>query len=243
MADLTSRREARRRKILENSGERMNRLMGRYFLRDEANRSIDEALQNKSNELLEEDVTLVNKNIPLRAHDTVLTEAHIRRDSKNEQKTALRNTVKIAPVQKSGKENVANTTNIDEPDTSLNKSMKNSDMKMLMKQFDFLRICICFLLAFLCRKVLAFGYGMFYVQTIVLPFMCMETALYLFRQHMLADIDLPHKASFMMGVLVLCGLRKDVIESYTKIMGYFNAIAEDFAIFLFSFLMSNIIVS
>ncbi|KAK3592824.1 hypothetical protein CHS0354_019052 [Potamilus streckersoni] len=221
----------------------MSRLMGREFLRDEPDRSVDEALQNKNNELLEEDVTLLTKDVPSTEHDTVSTEARIRRDHKNEQKNVVKNTVKIAPMQKPEKEIGTNTTNMDESDTSLNKSMKNSDIKMLQKQFDFLRICFCFLLAFLCRKVLAFGYGMFYVQTIVLPFMCLETALYLFRQHMLSDIDLPHKASFIMGVLVLCGLRQDVIETYTKIMGYFSAIAEDFAIFLFSFLMSNIIVS
>ena len=56
------------------------------------------------------------------------------------------------------------------------------------------------------------------------------------------NIVLPHRSSLLVGVLMLCGIKPDILLMYNKIMGYVTAASEDFAMFFFAFLMSHIFV-
>lgn len=47
---------------------------------------------------------------------------------------------------------------------SLNSSRSMSDAKMMLKHFEFLRIVLCVMVAYLCRRVLSSGYGIFYFE-------------------------------------------------------------------------------
>ena len=83
-------------------------------------------------------------------------------ENKSEIVKSPRSTVKITPLKKphiSGDNNVKVTAN-----DSMSTSRSTSEAKMMLKHFEFLRIVLCFIVAFLCRRVLATGYGIFYVQ-------------------------------------------------------------------------------
>ena len=75
-----------------------------------------------------------------------------------------RNTVKVSPLKKT---HVSETTA--DADDSLNVSRSTAEAKMMLKHFEFLRIVLCFMAGFLCRKVLSSGYGIFYVQVSEIP--------------------------------------------------------------------------
>lgn len=71
-----------------------------------------------------------------------------------------RNTVKISPIKK------PHTVQNDKSslNESLNSSRSMSDAKMMLKHFEFLRIVLCVMVAYLCRRVLSSGYGIFYFE-------------------------------------------------------------------------------
>lgn len=58
----------------------------------------------------------------------------------------------------------------------------------------------------------------------------------------LQDIKLPHKNSMMTYALVFSGVKPDLITKYNAIMGYIAAVTEDFALYLFSFLLFHAVV-
>lgn len=71
---------------------------------------------------------------------------------------ANRNIVKIAPLKK------AHAVGHDSTNESLNSSRSSSDAKMMLKHFEFLRIVMCIMVAYVCRRVLSSGYGILYFQ-------------------------------------------------------------------------------
>ena len=72
---------------------------------------------------------------------------------------SVRNTVKISPLKKAAVAEKSTPS-----DESLDVSRSSSEAKMMLKHFEFLRIVLCFMVGFLCRKVLSSGYGILYVQ-------------------------------------------------------------------------------
>lgn len=55
----------------------------------------------------------------------------------------------------------------------------------------------------------------------------------------LQSLSLPHKNNMMVTALMLCGIKSDVINYYNQIMGYFSAVTEDLALFIFTFLLAH----
>lgn len=82
-----------------------------------------------------------------------------RRMVTDEQSKDVRNTVKISPLRAPLKQNDSKSK-----EESLNSSQSSADAKMILKHFEFLRIVLSVMTAYLCRRVLATGYGMFYFQ-------------------------------------------------------------------------------
>ena len=73
--------------------------------------------------------------------------------------SAPKSTVKVSPLRRP--QTLPNESNLND---SLNTSKSTVEAKMMLKHFEFLRIVLCFMTAFLCRKVLVSGYGIFYIQ-------------------------------------------------------------------------------
>ena len=109
----------------------------------------------------EEKEDTMSSDIRLRQRQNVAASENNSAIKENEAKNRqpVRNTVKISPL----KQTVV-TENSEAADESLNVSRSTSEAKMMLKHFEFLRIVLCFMVGFLCRKVLSSGYGVFYAQ-------------------------------------------------------------------------------
>ena len=130
----------------------------------------DSSMGNKEY-VLERDVSNITQNarkdnsvtdpVELRQRQNVSTTGNIlaNTERENPNRQTPRSTVKISPLKKT---NITETPS--ETDESLNVSRSTSEAKMMLKHFEFLRIVLCFMAGFLCRKVLTSGYGIFYVQ-------------------------------------------------------------------------------
>ena len=59
----------------------------------------------------------------------------------------------------------------------------------------------------------------------------------------LQSLEVPRQRNKMSTVLLLCGLKQDMLHIYDRIMGYVTTFSEDFGLFVFSFFISNILIS
>ncbi|XP_060561954.1 uncharacterized protein LOC132721638 [Ruditapes philippinarum] len=232
MADLEAIREARRQRILQGSQNRINRVLGKPKL--EQNDILNEQQPpTAENTETRREIQVENAGTTLRQRS-----AHTENTQSGSMEATsrpIRNTVKISPIRKP--HSVQNDSK--SADESLNTSRSSSDAKMMLKHFEFLRIVLCVMVAYLCRRVLSTGYGVFYFQSVVLPFACMEASFFMFKHKMLHNVMLPHKSSMLLGLLMLCGIKPAILQTYNKLMGYMTAASEDFALFFFAFMMAN----
>ncbi|XP_045213212.2 uncharacterized protein LOC123564023 [Mercenaria mercenaria] len=236
MADLGAIREARRQRILQGSKNRMNRVLGKpeHETNDDPNEQLVAEVENVETR---PEVDVDNTGTTLRQRSSHTETAH---DGGLEYTSRhSRNTVKISPIKKPDRVH-NDSASLNE---SLNSSRSSSDAKMMLKHFEFLRIVLCVMVAYLCRRVLSSGYGILYFQSVVLPFACMEASFFMFKHKMLHNVMLPHKSSMLIGMLMLCGIKPAILQTYNKLMGYVTAATEDFALFFFAFMMANTFIS
>ena len=118
----------------------------------------DTETSSERKDMVSSDIQLKQrKNVSVSENNSAINES----EAKNRQ--PVRNTVKISPLKK----RVVTETS-EAADDSLNVSRSTSEAKMMLKHFEFLRIVLCFMVGFLCRKLLSSGYGVFYVQVSIL---------------------------------------------------------------------------
>lgn len=106
------------------------------------------------------DTTTITENL------TVLRQRQIPITDSSDQTTVQKCTVKVSPIKKPAVTQNSTVT----PSECLNSSRSSSDAKMILKHFEFLRIVMCVMVAYLCRRVLATGYGIFYFQVSISDF-------------------------------------------------------------------------
>ncbi|KAL4240329.1 hypothetical protein ACF0H5_001120 [Mactra antiquata] len=251
MADPAAIRELRRQRILQSGRNRMDRVLGKPQNDDPIpSGSYDTSVQDERSNLDEQNDALGSQKVIEESQKTSLSESTVRKrpvtaisndDSvtTNEQTIQNRSTVKISPIKRT--QPSANSNNVQ--NDSLNSSRISSDAKMMLKHFEFLRIVMCVMVAYLCRRVLSSGYGVFYIESVILPFACLESSFFLFKHKVLHNVILPHKSSMLIGILMLCGIKPVVVQTYNKVMGYFTAAMEDFALFFFAFMMANTFIA
>ncbi|KAL5018006.1 hypothetical protein ScPMuIL_003728 [Solemya velum] len=240
MADVESRREARRRKILQNSEQRMKILAGGG--RDDF--GVKDICDKSSSE--DPPLSLTGNLIVGKEPDT--TKLLEQNAFKNEQNQPTDDSESSIRAQKSG----GGTVKISKlpPRTPISNESKSSTIKAppvttkdTIKQnsqlFNTLRMSCCVLLAFVARWVLSSDYGIFYVQSIIAPFAAMEMALFFYQHQTMGNVSLPHKNNMMATALMLCGIKPDIINYYNQIMGYFSAVTEDLALYIFTFLLAH----
>ncbi|KAK3106511.1 hypothetical protein FSP39_021448 [Pinctada imbricata] len=157
----------------------------------------------------------------------------------NTEHTVLRQrqTVKIQKAPVSEESSVSPTSS-----ESLRNDKLEDSVLSPSQQFEMFRVLGCVLLAILCRMVLKTGYGLLYFQSVILPFVSLQFGLYYYKQQIVKDLVLQHRNNMMVTLLVLCGVKKDILTLYNNIMGYLTAIGEDFCLFVFVFVMSGIIL-
>ncbi|KAK7484690.1 hypothetical protein BaRGS_00024098 [Batillaria attramentaria] len=235
MADAVSRREARRQKILQNSESRFNRLLGKAEVSvsghehtargPEESSSVDD-LSYEPTYSLEESAT-TPKNVSNSASPKSAPTS-IRQRAKPDTGT-LHGSAQQPPLISN-----VSITNSNVGSESQKETVVHTDPLRIL---DLMRCGGCVLTAFLTRWSLTFGLGLLFFEWVLLPFLILEGSLYYFQTTHMKDIQLPHKSSMIGGALILSGVKPDIISSYNQIMGYITAVSEDFALYLFSFLV------
>ncbi|XP_052817818.1 uncharacterized protein LOC128244654 [Mya arenaria] len=238
MADIDAIREARRQRILKASENRLNKVLGNHAeTLDSEKRSVGLYKPTIETDLGEHGSSLGVDGTSQTSGTTTVTRRRV--GTTDNQAIEQKNMVKISPLKRPVTESNNSTLN----NESLNSSRSSADAKMILKHFEFLRIVLSVMTAYLCRRVLATGYGIFYFQSVVLPFLCLEAAFFMFKHKVLHNVTLPHKSSMLVGLVLLCGIKPGIMHSYNQVMGYVTAASEDFAMFFFAFMMANCFIT
>ncbi|XP_067673800.1 guided entry of tail-anchored proteins factor CAMLG-like [Haliotis asinina] len=252
MAELAARREARRRKILQNSENRLNRLLGKPIdsERDESSSpvSTDESERttpSPTTPSTEPDVIRDTPQVSESPGDDGNTSSPSRSASSLPASTTVHPrpslssvraaTAAASPVRVAGTGGSGQSTQ--------NKKQMTQETAGLLQILENLRLGSCVIVAFFVRWVLSSGYGVFYFQSIFLPFVLLQVGLYSFHYTYMKDVALPHNSSLMSGALVLSGIKPEFVAIFNRTMGYFTAVTEDFALYLFTFLICNAVMT
>ncbi|ESP04633.1 hypothetical protein LOTGIDRAFT_237287 [Lottia gigantea] len=242
MASAAERREARRQKILQNSENRMKVLLGektdtqnvRETLNSEAeSENVTSAHESSLNRRLHEpDIVKPKELDEVSTASSAVPDGDIPRLLSSRKGSPTVKIQKLSPVPKE----------IHEPTVNV-KKVPEAKPEELWKIFDLLRFGAMILLAVVVRWLLSYGFGLFYVKSIFIPFIATEIAIYAFQQINMQNIVLPQKGSLLSSALMLCGIKPDVIKLYNRVMSYISAISEDCAIYLFTFVLCNIVMA
>ncbi|XP_046553557.1 guided entry of tail-anchored proteins factor CAMLG-like [Haliotis rubra] len=251
MAELAARREARRRKILQNSENRLNRLLGKPIDSelDESSSpvSTDESERttpSPTTPSTEPDVLQGTPQVSESPGDDGDTSSPSRSSSSVPEGTmvhprpslsSVRAAPAVSPVRVAGTSGSGQSTQ--------SKKQITQETAGLLQILENLRLGSCVIVAFFIRWVLSSGYGVFYVQSIFLPFVLLQVGLYSFHYTYMKDVALPHNSSLMSGALVLSGIKPEFVAVFNRTMGYFTAVTEDFALYLFTFLICNAVMT
>lgn len=267
------RREARRRKILQNADNRMNKLLGNVIPQERGASESFNNSQSQSNftDRISPD-TVTAKSLDTEA-DICLSTTSVGAAGSAEEESSLQDEMFAEPAlirqrvhksssfecqQVSTKDQQSSLPCRHEAATSAsqlssgsskvgegdagNEGVVENPPPDPVKVLDLMRCGGCLLAAFVTRWTLGFGLGILFLELALVPFALLETALYTFHTTHMKDIQLPHKNTLTTYALVLSGVKPELITKYNKVMGYFAALAEDFAVYLFSFLIFNAIM-
>ncbi|GFO28627.1 calcium signal-modulating cyclophilin ligand [Plakobranchus ocellatus] len=106
------------------------------------------------------------------------------------------------------------------------------------KSLELFRVVACITTAFLSRYILTFGFGLFMVDSIFLPFFTMEAFITYLIETYCKDLSTwASRGTLMSAALMLCGIKPELMGVYNNIMGYVTMLASDFGIYFFSFLI------
>ncbi|KAK6187835.1 hypothetical protein SNE40_005772 [Patella caerulea] len=239
MASAETKREERRRKILQNSEDRMRKLLGQTGKDTEKALNIppeSELSLNKSKTTITSDSEQNDINQALKSSINN-TAADVLSESKKDSTIFNSPSFKDEIDKTVVKDKKTLGTGIEHPVTQKTDQLNKDDIQRML---DVMRLGLVVLLAVVVRWILSFGFGIIFLQSMFVPFIITEIVFYAFHHMNNQEIILRPKGSLLSGALVLCGIKPELIATYNQIMGYMNAIVEDFATYLFAFLICNI---
>jgi len=103
------------------------------------------------------------------------------------------------------------------------------------------RYILTLLLGVLVRFSFILSLGEQYVQSIFYPFVAFEICIVGYQKALGLDLGAGVGGIWLL-VLQLCGVRRELIQSYRQTMGIASTAFEDFTSYLFSFIMTHVIV-
>lgn len=83
-----------------------------------------------------------------------------------------------------------------------------------------------------------------YIQTLMYPFIAIEISIYGTQYALGIDVTGGNmlKSGLWISLLHLAGIERNLIESYGLIMGYVYSTLDDFAVYLFAFVLTHVIL-
>ncbi|XP_059177981.1 guided entry of tail-anchored proteins factor CAMLG-like [Physella acuta] len=257
MADAAAQREARRKKILQNSEDRIKRIYGLNSNEGVAEQPIPTEQKNDE-ELLESSqphYSLRNRHHKtvaspqISTHETPLINEPPVQPSLTGHNSSTFDDVPLTNFHNTlsdslhNDENEAETNAVPESTTKINTNNKMSDFVMDSKSLEILKLSVFALTAFVSRFLLKFGFGLFLLQSIFYPFIFLEIAIaytvHTYFQHIPV---MQSKGNMMVAALMLCGIKQDILDSYTKIMAHVSLAVSDFCVYLFFFIFSHAVI-
>ncbi|GAB1606324.1 uncharacterized protein LOC115223943 [Argonauta hians] len=112
-----------------------------------------------------------------------------------------------------------------------------SRVTLSLLHFDLARLISCMLLAFLTRKILNSSWSLLFAESIIVPFTLLQFGFYTFLPRFCKAVVLPKRGSLIDSGLTLCGVDRTIIDTYQRFVAYSTSIAEDFAIYMFTFFL------
>ncbi|GFR74410.1 calcium signal-modulating cyclophilin ligand [Elysia marginata] len=112
------------------------------------------------------------------------------------------------------------------------------------KALELFRIVVCITTSFVSRSVLRFGFGLFMVESIFLPFFAMEIFFAYIMETYLKDVSpVQSQGTMISAALMLCGIKPELMGIYHKIMSHVAIVTSDFSVYFFSFVIWNALIS
>ncbi|XP_036368612.1 uncharacterized protein LOC115223943 isoform X2 [Octopus sinensis] len=117
-----------------------------------------------------------------------------------------------------------------------------SKATLSLLHFDFARLVSCMILAFITRKILNSSWSLFFAESIIVPFTLLQFGFYTFLPRFCKAVVLPKRGSLIDSGLALCGVDRSFIDTYQRLIAYTTSIAEDFAVYMFTFFLVDSII-
>ncbi|XP_014776181.1 uncharacterized protein LOC106873365 [Octopus bimaculoides] len=117
-----------------------------------------------------------------------------------------------------------------------------SKATLSLLHFDLARLVSCMILAFITRKILNSSWSLFFAESIIVPFTLLQFGFYTFLPKFCKAVVLPKRGSLIDSGLALCGVDRSFIDTYQRVIAYTTSIAEDFAVYMFTFFLVDSLI-
>ncbi|KAK0088707.1 hypothetical protein PV325_010975 [Microctonus aethiopoides] len=258
MADIAARREARRRKILENSESRLLRISGQITKDDNTNNhetkchksNLTSSFTNINTNEIPSSESLVNSSWddPL-DFDNEITEANLRTNvgtkKRNFTKEFVYNDNGIIHGQHQTNYKTAEIYNdtrySKQNNVSLNGNDEKNELSILTKIL--VNRSVYILLAAILNLMLILRAEHLFGTSIIVPFLliCLSR-LWIIRRLNYNELNSTTN-SMIFAALILCNVRPKIIYALKKLFNIVNQLINDLAIFIFSFVLIYYIIS
>ncbi|KAK0159916.1 hypothetical protein PV328_007377 [Microctonus aethiopoides] len=258
MADIAARREARRRKILENSESRLLRISGQITKDDNTNNhetkchksNLTSSFTNINTNEIPSSESLVNSSWddPL-DFDNEITEANLRTNvgtkKRNFTKEFVYNDNGIIHGQHQTNYKTAEIYNdtrySKQNNVSLNGNDEKNELSILTKIL--VNRSVYILLAAILNLMLILRAEHLFGTSIIVPFLliCLSR-LWIIRRLNYNELKSTTN-SMIFAALILCNVRPKIIYALKKLFNIVNQLINDLAIFIFSFVLIYYIIS
>ncbi|CAH1781101.1 unnamed protein product [Owenia fusiformis] len=241
------RREARQRRILQNSESRMKKVMGLESSQgNEAPEPVSAKSENKSAEIQNEPCNIADQSqIEENAENQFGNSEPAKLSNEKTDDEVFNNGPRIkkepyiegAPAPFSFPKDTISFDSVGRKPKE--ESPKLDEQKSTSSNIVFLKSGILFMVAFITRWMLSFGFSVFYTQSIFVPFILIEVAMVYNKEIFFVGSQ---PASALTSLLMLSGVKTEVLQTYNKVSGIMTYIMEDLAIYAFVFVSVHCLV-
>lgn len=118
----------------------------------------------------------------------------------------------------------------------------SNKITLSLLHFDLIRLVSCIVLALLTRKILNTAWSTFFLKSIFVPFTLLQFGIYTFLFKFCKAVVLPERGSMISTGLIVCGVDKNTVLTFHKVIGYTASVVEDLAVYIFSFVLADSLI-
>ncbi|XP_058805305.1 uncharacterized protein LOC131672230 [Phymastichus coffea] len=252
MADLATdqvRREARRRRILENSENRLKRITGRYTEKNIGENSnndviyslpkVDNSVSSKiltseSSSILEEKrLNFLEQDKSFDINDYELDDSDVKFSKSDDFYSSDYSTSHLPKISKETHDSIISNSINSQENLKANKS-KNLFIFTLL----YSPLCSIFLAAFMNVLLLANVHFSVY-KSLIVPYLVLALTRLLFQY----KVDESKGSSMLVAALILCNIKPEIVHTFKKVLTLISTFSQGFALYITSFTLINWLIS